>query len=158
MATAAQQMAGMARRQARIDARFKWFDQRVASNIKIGMTARLRLAAQLLRDQVVVNISRPVYKYRSRRTGRIVVDPASRSKPGEYPKADTTRLMKDIFYEMRSDATAIVGTTLDYGLVLETRMNRSFLRRTFRQLLPSLRTVLTAGKGGGQTVDLPGQE
>ena len=79
------------------------------------------------------------------------MDPGSRSKPGEFPKADTTRLMKDIFWRMESKTSAIVGTTLDYGLFLETRMDRSFLRRTYREQLPVIRKILLSGP------KLPGQ-
>ena len=133
----------------------KWYGNEVKRNIKIGMTTRLRLAAQLLRDQVVRNISRPVRKYKGPRSKRIQVDPDSRSKPGEFPKADTTRLMKDIFWELRGKDRAIVGTSLDYGLILETRMNRSFLMRTLREMQPALRKILATEHGGPR---LPGQD
>ena len=149
MATPEQQMAGLARRKERFAARIEWLGERLQSEIRIGMRARVRLAAQLLRDKVVINISRPVHKYRGRR-GRIVVDPTSRSKPGEFPKADTTRLMKDIYYEVRGDGLeAIVGTTLDYGLILEVARNRSFLRRSLGEMESVIRSILTQGRGGG---------
>lgn len=147
MATPAQQVAALQRRQARFGQRIEWFGERVAQNIRIGMQARVGLAAQLVRDKVVINISRPVTKVRGG-DGRIRVDPTSRSRPGEYPKADTTRLMKDIFWQ-RDGMGAIVGTTLDYGLILETRMNRSFLRRTYTEMIPVIRQILIQGRGGG---------
>ena len=134
-------------------AKVEWFGDRVLQNIRIGMTARLRLAAQLVRDRVVINISRPVTKTKGVRSGRIVS--SNRSRPGEFPKADTTRLMKDIFFEV-SGHEARVGTTLDYGLVLETSMNRSFLRRSFIQMQPTITRVLTQGRGGG--TEFRGQE
>ena len=84
------------------------------------------------------------------------MDPASRSRPGEFPRADTTRLMKDIYYETSTDGmTAIVGTTLDYGLLLETVMNRSFLRRTLTEMEGTVRTILTSGRGGGPRAQFP---
>jgi hypothetical protein len=139
----------MAGRQARTKARIEWYGQRVANNVNIAMSARVRLAAQLLRDKTVANISRPVTKVRRKITrgpnkGKTLtrVVPESRSKPGEFPKADTTRLMKDIFHDMRGKLVAIVGTTLDYGAVLETSMNRSFLRRTLNEQWGRLRSVL----------------
>lgn len=170
MVSPAQQARGLARRRARVQARVEWFGEKVRNNIRIGMGTRIRLAAQLLRDKTVVNISRPVTKIRGggkRRGagGRFVkgrktrVDPASRSKPGEFPKADTTRLLKDIFFDVNTKTLrAIVGTTLDYGLWLETRMNRSFLRRTLREMHPKLTRILTQGRGGGRQLVLPGQE
>jgi len=155
MATPAQQLAGFQRRHQRINARIEWFGNKVATNINIGMRGRLRLAAQLLRDRTVANISRPVTKSKGPRSGRIRVEKGSRSKVGEFPKADTTRLMKDIFFEVsRSGAgdRAIVGTTLDYGLLLETTMKRSFLRRTLKEMRSTITKVLTSGKGGGRNV------
>lgn len=129
----------------------KWNGTQVERNIRIGLRTRIKLAAQLLRDRVVVNISRPVTKYVSV-SGRTRVDSASRSREGEFPKADTTRLMKDIFWRMEDQGeSAIVGTTLDYGLLLEVKMQRSFLRRTLLEQQPMIRTILLAGPA------LPGQ-
>ena len=162
--TPAQQIAGLQRRRERMATRLQWFGERVAQNINIGMTTRLRLAAQLLRDQTVINISRPVTKKggakaRPRRdtSGRTTGQKTftrvtNRSKPGEFPKADTTLLMKTIFWQMINDTTAMIGTPLKYGLILETRMNRSFLRRTHREFMPVFQRILFSGPR------LPGQE
>jgi len=155
MATPEQQAAALTARRQRFDIRLQWFGDRVAQNVQIGMRTRLRIAAQMLRDAVVINLSTPVHKRRGRRSRRIVVDPSSRSKPGEFPRADTTRLMKDIYFETEVDR-AIVGTTLDYGLVLEVRRNRSFLRRTLNELAPTINRILTTGAGGGGTAHFPG--
>ncbi len=140
----------MERRRARSQAQIEWFGNQVAQNIRVGMAARLRVAAQLLRDRVVINLSKPVEKTRGQRSGRTRVVPGSRSRPGEFPRADTTRLMKDIFYEV-DGMTARVGTTLDYGLILETQMDRSFLQRTMNELRPVLERLLIQGSGGGRT-------
>jgi len=141
----------------------KWFGGTVHKNIRVGMQKRIKVAAMMLRDQVVRNISRPVTKLGGvRRTSKgkfagARVDPASRSKPGEFPKADTTRLMKDIFWRMETTFfggdSAIVGTTLDYGAALELskRLDRSFLRRTHKEQLGTIRKILTSGP------KLPGQ-
>jgi hypothetical protein len=107
-------------------------------------STRLKVAAQMVKDQTTRNISRPVLKYKGIRSGRIQVDPESRSKPGEFPKADTTRLMKDIFYEVLKEDHAVVGTTLGYGLLLEVEMDRSFLRRTLTEMQPVVKRILTA--------------
>lgn len=156
MATPQQQAAGLARRQERFRVRLEWLGQQVEAGLNLTMRARVRLAAQLLRDKVVINLSTPVRKYRSPRTGRTVVDPTSRSRPGEFPRADTTRLMKDVYYEVAaSGMRAIVGTTLDYGLLLETVMNRSFLRRTLNEMEGPIRTILTSGRGGGSATQFP---
>lgn len=158
MATREQMLAARDRRLLRFNTRLEWFGRRVARNINIGMEARLRATAQLLRDKVVINISIPVVKYKSAITKRTVVDPSSRSRPGEFPRADTTRLMKDVFWEVRpEEQSARVGTTLDYGLWLEVRMQRSFLRRTLLEIAPQLGVIL-ASPGGGPAGPLPGQD
>lgn len=144
-----------ANRNARFYAKVEWFGDRVAQNIRIGMAQRIRLAVQLLRDKTVINISKPVRKYMGPISGRTQVDPASRSKPGEFPKADTTRLMKDVFYEARG-MEGRIGTTLDYGLILETKMDRSFLRRTMTEMRPTITRLLVSGRGGGGNVRFPG--
>ena len=161
MASREAMLAARDRRIVRFNARLQWYGERVAGNINVGMQARIKAATNLLRDKVVINISIPVVKEKSRRTRKIVV--TERSQPGEFPRADTTRLMKDIYAEMRTDestgtiVTGRVGTTLDYGLWLETRMQRSFLRRTFQEMAPDLALIL-ASPGGGTAGPLPGQD
>lgn len=156
MATREQQLAGLARREQRFAVRLIWLGQQFQQGFSMTMRARIRLAAQLIRDKTVINISTPVRKYRSPRTGRTVVDPTSRSRRGEFPHADTTRLMKDVYYEVAtSGMRAIVGTTLDYGLLLETIMDRSFLRRTLVEMERPVRDILTRGRGGGQATQFP---
>ena len=118
-----------------------WYGHGINKHVNLHLTSRVKIAAEFLRGRVVRNISRPVFKFKNK-AGRTVVDPASRSKPGEFPKADTTRLMKDIFWKMEHKHSAIIGTTLDYGLILETRMNRSFLRRSLNENLPTIRAIL----------------
>lgn len=167
MASRDQALAARERRIARWDIRLEWYGERVRGNVRMGIQERLKLTAQLLRDKVVINISIPVVKIRKKititdpddgrrkRVTRTVVDPDSRSKPGEYPRADTTRLMKDIFWDLRPDLLrARVGTTLDYGYYLEMRMQRSFLRRTLYEVRDRLMIVLITDAGA----ELPGQD
>lgn len=152
----ARNAASRANRAVRINCRMVSYVDKVFENTKLSVFARLRIAAQMTRDATVYNISRPVTKRTSRSTvmthglgwskkrtvSKTRVDPKSRSKPGEFPKADTTRLMKDIFYDIdRKQLVARVGTTLDYAIFLETRLNRSFLRRTLTQMLPFIRLL-----------------
>lgn len=143
----------MVRRKLAFETRINWLGDAVQRGLTMTMRARVRLCAQLVRDKVVINIGTPVTKLQGRsRGGRFTaarVRPGSRSRPGEFPRAETTRLMKDIYYEVgASGLHAIVGTTLDYGVVLETVMNRSFLRRTLNEMQPQITRVLTAGQGG----------
>lgn len=121
-------------------ARTEWYGMDLSARVDLDVTKKLHLAAMMLRDRVVVNLSTPVRKYQNAR-GRIVVDPTSRSRIGQFPRADTTRLMKDIFFHVdEGRQRAIVGTTLDYGLELEIG-GRSFLRRTLDEMRPALQRM-----------------
>ena len=93
----------------------------------ITFERRLDMIAQLLRDKIVANVSLPV-----ERSGRRVI---VRSLVGEFPRAETTRLMRDIFWDRSAILTRTVGTSLDYGLWLELK-GRSFLRRTLNEEQP----------------------
>jgi len=58
--------------------------------------------------------------------------------------------MKTIFSDVRFEDggwTGYVGTPLDYGVILELRMNRSFLVRTLREKTPDLTRILTGPIG-----------
>jgi hypothetical protein len=168
MATRDQMLAARERRIGRWNVRILWLGDRVRRNIHMGMEQRLKITAQLLRDRVVINISIPVVKEKRKVTS---TDPVTgrtktstktvvteRSKPGEFPRADTTRLMKDIFWELHPETmSARVGTTLDYGLKLELHMQRSFLRRTLFETQQQLGLIL-ASERGGPAGPLPGQD
>ena len=124
--------------------RIVWNGDAVAAQIGKTMAQRLKAAAFIVKQQTQQNLSRPVLKYKGIRSNRIQVLPESRSKPGEFPRADTTRLKKDIFSQLVNPEKAVVGTTLDYGVILEMKMNRSFLRRTLQEMGPTVRKILTA--------------
>jgi hypothetical protein len=123
--------------------RVVWNGDAVAAQIGKTMAQRLKAASFILSQQTKQNLSKPVLKYKGIRSNRIQVLPESRSKPGEFPRAETTRLKKDIFHQLVTPEKAVVGTTLDYGLILEMKMNRSFLRRTHQEMLPTIRKILT---------------
>jgi len=63
--------------------------------------------------------------------GRVTV----RSLPGQFPRAETTLLLKSIFWQRKSKLRRWIGTSLDYGLHLEVnpRLDRSFLLRTINE-------------------------
>ncbi len=116
--------------------RMEWFLKEVSDKITLTLHERVKLATEYVRSKVVKNISKPVSKKRVRvkSTGRTYTRRYNRSKPGQYPRADTTLLMKTIFTDVvrLSDSVSDgrVGTPLDYGLTLELLKNRSFLVRT----------------------------
>lgn len=111
-------------------ARFEWFLEKVVDKVKMTMEERVRLATHYIKDKVVENLKTPVVKGKGPRGGRVIT---GRSKSGEFPHAETTQLMKSIFDEYRVSSSGFegfVGTPLDYGIILEVRMNRRFLSRT----------------------------
>lgn len=137
-------------------ARIEWFKSQVARQVSLTMHQRVQLATEHVKSKVVRNISRPVGKsvtgggrdsrgkFLKRRT-RVT----SRSLPGEFPRADTTQLMKTIFGEVRRVSEHVsegyVGTPLQYGLILEVsaKLNRSFLVRTLNEERATVRSILT---------------
>ena len=125
--------------------KIEWFTRRVERSINIGLDRRARLAAQLLRDKIVVNISLPI-----ERDDR--GDVAVRSVNREFPRIETGRLMRDIFVKRMGPGWYRIGTTLDYGLILETRMNRSFILRTFREMRGQIHRMLITRQPGDPAV------
>ena len=147
MVSPEKQAAGLAARVNRSNVQIQWFDQQLMQGVEMTTRKRVSFAAQWLRDRIVINISRPVRKIRGGKSKsgktKTQVDRESRSKPGEFPKADTTRLMKDVFWQKtHGGSTAQVGVTLDYGLYLEVFMDRSFILKTFNQEHAMLSKIL----------------
>lgn len=138
--------AARAARSQDSDKNDKWFIREVSDKISMSMKQRTQLAAEFLKSKVVKNISRPVTKGHGPRGGRLITD---RSKPGEYPKADTTQLMKSIFSDVRETKKGrwdgYVGTPLDYGAILELsqRLDRSYIRRTLDEERDNIKRILT---------------
>jgi hypothetical protein len=133
-----------ARTAGRRIANIEWFIKEVSDNISLSMRNRVGIATQLLKDRVVRNISVPVTKGTGPRGGRVITN---RSRPGEFPRADTIQLMRTIFTDMKEVRSGTydgyVGTPLDYGLILETKMDRKYLVRTWIETLPAIHRILT---------------
>lgn len=156
-------MAARARRDAKAverDVQTEWFIENVSNVISMTMRKRVKLATELLKTRTVINISRPVtkaYSYSLHKTasasGRVStkkvwkVEISDRSKPGEFPKADTTQLMKTIFGEVVETLPNVfdgyIGTPLDYGVILELQLHRSFLVRTFYENYDRVMQILS---------------
>lgn len=117
-------------------ARFVIRDKEFTEAMKKKFARRVALAAEKVKNQVVLNISEP-----TRELGP--------SKEGEFPHADTGRLRNSIFWRMQGELEAIVGTNLFYGLVLEYSRNRSFLRRTMWEMRDEIIKILTLGGTSG---------
>ncbi len=134
-------------RAAKREVEIEWFIKETVSKIAIPMKGRVKLATEFLKTRIVRNISRPVTKTIGKISGKIVV--TDRSKKGEFPKADTTLLLKDVFSHTQETTPGVfdgfVGVTLDYGLILETneRLDRSFLRKSLFEETTKIKTILT---------------
>lgn len=128
--------------------RTEWFIDQVAHHVARSLQQRVLLATEFLKNRIIVNISRPVTKKLvTSYSGRKEVRVSNRSKAGEFPKADTTQLMKTIFSDYKELEEGLydgyVGTPLDYGLWLELKMDRSFLVRTLQAELSKLKAILS---------------
>jgi hypothetical protein len=138
--------------------RIEWFINELVSKVALSMDERVRLATELVKNKIIVNISRPVTKTVMKRKsqGRNALGQymakgtytrvSNRSKPGEFPKADTTQLMKTIFSDYRHIDGApegYVGTPLDYGIFLELKHDRSFMVRTLIEEHDKIMRILT---------------
>jgi len=129
-------------RTGKTEATVVWNGEKLEAILQLEMSKRLKLATQLVKDQVKLNLNRSVLKYKGPKSKKTRVLPESRSKPGEFPRKETGDLQKNIFGEMPRPDWGVVGTTYGYGLLLETQMNRSYLRRTLLEMQPKIRQIL----------------
>jgi len=166
-------LAARARRDEKAEGKeltVRWFIDEVSEKIELTMTKRVRIATEYVKDRIVRNISVPVVRgfeifkdtvldtdngktsTRKRRETFVV----ERSQRGEFPRAETTQLMKTIFSEYRNGPggpEGYIGTPLDYGLILELRMDRSFLVRTLQEEADVVRSILSGPIPGGKSND-----
>jgi len=115
------------------EVRIEWMLNEVIGKLNLSFDKRVRLATELVKSKIIKNISVAVIKETGSMGGVIVTQ---RSVAGEFPRADTTQLLKTIFSEVKKTGTRVegyVGTPLSYGLQLELKMNRSFLVRTLNE-------------------------
>jgi len=127
----------------------EWFIDEAVRSVNLTARQRVVLATEWLRNKTVLNISIPVVKeVRDRKGGGQHTVVTERSKPGEFPRADTTLLRKSIFGVVVDAEPGVfdgyVGTPIEYGVRLELQMNRSFLLRTFAEQKPNLMKILTS--------------
>lgn len=138
--------AARARRAARSgqsSVEFESFVDDVSKRIDLTIRQRVTIAVNYLQDKIVKNISVPVTKVVIGKRVRVT----ERSKPGEFPRADTTQLLRTAFWGVVEESGMImgyVGTPLWYGLELETRMDRRFLTRTLEEERESIVQILTS--------------
>jgi hypothetical protein len=154
-------------RQAGMVTTLRWGGEAHQQLLRQNLSGRLALAALLLQKKVQLNLNIPVMKIpriRVRNTSRFpfggpvgsqytYVPPESRSKPGEFPRADTTLLRDSIFADgPHIDGDRImyrVGMPLDYGAALELAMDRSFLVRTLDEMWTDLYSIINAPNVAG---------
>ncbi len=114
-----------------------WHGKVVEKSLNLNIDKRLSLVGLGLQEQTQANLSVPVTKNQA---GEVIV----RSRPGEFPRLETALLRNSIFFDRPDTAEVRVGTTVLYGLILEVRMDRSFLVRTLNENLKGIEAVLTA--------------
>ena len=141
-------VAAQARRQSTSSSageRDQWFIDKVVNDVSLTLKQRMTISMNWLRDKTVKHISVPVVKVTSAETGRVRV--TQRSNPGQFPRADTTLLMKSIFadvvQEQDGSISGVVGTPVEYSIPLELTMNRRFLTRTLHEELANITRMLT---------------
>lgn len=115
-----------------------------ARRTDLTMSQRASVVAKYLQDKITRNISVPVVKAPSPRTGHIMV--VERSKPGEFPRADSSTLRRSIFWDAKQDGSRLsvfVGTPIGYAVPLELMMDRRFLTRTLDEERGTITRMLT---------------
>jgi hypothetical protein len=136
--------AAVAAAKARREVRFKWNTAAVCGKVSLTLEQRVRIVVEHLKTRITRNISVPVVKERSKITGRIIV--TERSSPGEFPRADTTNLMKTLMTDVveiePGNWVGYVGTPTMYGLILELGMHREFLTRTMNEEYETVMGIL----------------
>ncbi len=115
----------------------------------------------MLESRVVQNINVPVKKVVVKRVrdtsgtrtggpkGSKYTKVTERSQKGEYPRADTTQLLKSIFHDVRETSPGVVegsvGTPLDYGLFLEISedLDRRYLTKTLDEMREDIVAIVS---------------
>jgi len=124
----------------------EWFSDFVSERITLSMMERVKLASILVQSRVIHNISIPVVSKITSTGKRRVI---ARSKPGEYPRAETTNLLKNIFLEVervgRWSCEGRIGTKVNYGIILERsdRLRRKYLVKTLNEQRARVMKILT---------------
>ena len=122
--------------------RIDWYIENVSDKIAMTMKQRMGIVLEYLLTRTKKNISIPVQIVVGPRGGQHV----ERSKPGEFPRLDTTMLQKTLFTDIKEDEKGIhgyLGTPMEYALPLELDMDRSFLRRTLNEERGRITKILT---------------
>lgn len=129
------------------DVHITWFIKQYTDVLFLTMKQRVLLATTLIHSKIIQNISRPVTKSKGSRGKNVV---SNRSKPGEYPKADTGILMKSIQSSVRGTKNHPIGLInlpeeLDYGFILERwpKLDRNYAARTLNENRAAVMRLLT---------------
>lgn len=114
-----------------------WFGSQVTRSLQEQTLLKLGRAGKFVRDKTRANISIDVERLPS---GNVI-----RSKPGEFPRRDTTRLYRTLRHNLYTRTLEVrVESPEPYALTLEQNLDRAFLTRTLREELPAVRTIMTS--------------
>ena len=142
-AASALERAAFRRNALSVRTRVEWGGKAKEDAIKREAANRMTRVVDVLRKKVVHNLTQ----------NRVIYSPsgAIRSKPGEYPYRDTGTLASSIRGQVFVTQRAVRGsvfTDVPYGDILERKMKRSFLKRTFNESKPQLEKILGAPMKG----------
>jgi len=113
-----------------------WNGDQFEKELRRLVAEHLEAAAAILQAEIVRSL---------RVSARIGKNLWQASRPGEPPRARTGLLMKSIFYSVdQGSMTAIVGTSLKYGLYLELGTSRMAARPFIRPAIDRVRQKLDA--------------
>ncbi len=133
----------LARQSVSKNVRIQWFIDNVTNTVRVALRNRMKIATSLVKNSVIKNISVPVVKVNTQSGGSKVVE---RSKRGEFPRADSTKLMRTLITDVRTlsngDVLGHIGTPQAYSIPLELELERQFLTRTLFEELPRIKRIL----------------
>lgn len=121
----------------------------INKEIQLPLEKRAMIAVEYLKTTIIRNISKSVGR-ETDAAGYVIV--TERSLPGEFPRAETTQLLKTIFSEFGEVRPGVyegfVGTPLNYGLILETslKLDRRFLSRTLEEEYDTIVEIIVGRK------------
>lgn len=121
----------------------------IHNEIELPLKKRAMIAVEYLKTTIIRNISKSVGRA-TNQAGHVYI--TERSLPGEFPRAETTQLLKTIFSEFAEVRPGVyegfVGTPLNYGLILETslKLDRRFLSRTLEEEYDTIVEIIVGRK------------
>lgn len=135
---------GIRREALSVKTKVIWQGKAREDEIKKEAVSRMVRVVDRLKKRVVQNLTRKTVTYTSTSSGGVI---ANRSKPGEYPYRDTGLLASSIRGRVVITTKSVKGTVytdVPYGKILEKKLKRPFLQKTFDEARPELEAIIKA--------------